>query len=373
MLQLGNVKVEDVSSAGKLVSTLYQRQSSAVHAASVGSPLTYYMHHKGGCPEVALPNIPNVGYPLGHDTGTTYMDRVDSAGDDEPCGNPRLTTVAAYYRPVGSWASGEPVGQALPIGSKIDATVFVTLEHPMLLQLTGYLLADGREVGLGVSPLTPVVDLLAARCRADVESCWTEVPISFETTRPVGADEVLAFQVAVRTSESTYFGYESAHATKMSITPAAGGGADGLLATITSVKNGARMKAGAARISGTARFGSAEGESLRKVLVSIDDPSFGRPISAASSDGFAHWTATLDLPPGQHVLYVRARHDRLISQADVVSIFVGGGVSKPAPTKVLGLPATGVAGQAPLGIVLLAGAGLAAAALRRRGRVSNAA
>jgi hypothetical protein len=359
-----------------LISVMHERavEQADISFEVIAKPVVpYWLHHTGGCPEFQLPSDPT-GKINPEDTGNAFMDRTDTEGDDEPCPNARATTAVAWFRPVGIWASDKPVGKYLPAGSQVDATIYVTMEHPMLLEATGFLLAGGRTVGQGASPITPVVDVAAARCRLAIEGCWAEVPISFQTTRPVAAHELLTYQVALRTSENTYFGYEGDHASRVLISPAEGAAAVDLLAVISSIKDRANLHSGTTTVSGTAHFGEFGSESLRKVEVSVDDPSFASSVAATSNDRYAHWAAKFDLPPGQHTVYVRAVQDRRSSEADAVRVFASGsgGNIAPAPQPRDDLPATGVPGRGLFGIVLLAGAGCAALALRRRARFSKA-
>lgn len=351
-----------------LISVMHDRavqQAEFTFQVTAKPVVPYWLHHTGGCPEFQLPADPT-GKVNPEDTGNAFMSRTDTEGDDEPCPNARATTMAAWERPVGIWASDTPVGKYLPAGSKVDATIYVTMEHPMLLEITGFLLAGGRTVGQGASPITPVIDVAAARCRVAIDDCWAEVPISFETTRPVAAHEILTFQAALRTSENTYFGYEGNHASRVLVSPAEGAATADLLAVISSIKDRANLKAGTTTVSGTALFGAFGSESLRKVELSVDDASFTSPVAATSSDRYAHWTATFDLPAGQHTVYVRAVQDRRTSEADAVRVFAAGSIVLPAKQSRPGLPATGVPGTGSLGIALLAGAGLAALGIGRR-------
>ncbi len=327
--------------------------ASGVAAQAGPTQPTYFLHHAGGCAAIDPPAGPDLEP---HD-GYTYMDGVDREGDDEPCPNSRATTVAAYYRPVGIWGAPGPVGVDLPAGTKVDATIYVTMDHPMLLEATGFLLAGKRIVGRGVSAPVTVVDVAAAKCAVDVESCWTEVPVSFKTDRPVGSWEILTFQVALRSSENTFFGYEGDHASRVVLTPATGSGAAGLAATITSLADGARVAPSALTVSGTARFSDVESESFRGVEMSIDDPTFSAPIAATSAKDYTSWTVSIPIPAGQHTLYVRARQDRRSSEVDAVAVFAGVSVQGTLPT-------TGVGSTAGLGLLLSAGA--AALAVRRR-------
>lgn len=361
------ISLGEVATLDGILSAIQRAQSSALSSAdfggSIASPI-YYLHHNGGCPAVAAP-AGGVVVPAGASGGFTFMDRTDRAGDDEPCPNARATTIAAYFRPVGLWASGQPVGAFLPAGTTVDAKVFLTMDHPMLLEATGVLLAGNRVVGSGASAPTPVADVLGARCRAGFDDCWTEVPIRFETSRPVGAHELLTYQVALRSSENTYFGYEGAHASRVTITPAPGAGAADLIASITSLANGASVSPGDTSVSGDASFGEVASESLRKVELSVDDLTFSNPIAATSSSDYKTWTAKVPIGPGQHRIYARAVQDRRTSAPDMVSVFAGAG-------KVLGkrqnLPATGLEDRAlvPVMLLLLAASAAGGLTIRRR-------
>jgi subtilase family protein len=362
---LGGIQMGQVLTLADALNTLQTLQAAAVQAAATaGGGVTYYLHHSGGCPLVAAPAG---GVEAGGNgtaaSGFTFMDRSDKAGDDEPCPNARATTVLAYFRPVGVWSSGEPVGSFLPAGSAVDATIYLTMDHPMLLEATGFLLAGKRAVGQGASAPTPVVDVLAAKCKADKSTCWTEVPIRFTTTRPVGAHEVLTYQVALRSSENTFFGYESGHASKVTVTPASGSGSPDLIAAITSLADGATVSSGELTIKGTAHFADQQTESLRRVELSLDDPSFTDPIPATSEKNFTSWSAKVPIASGQHRIYARAVQDRLASSPDSVRLFrpgvLGGTVGRSGP-----LPATGV-NDSPFGLVLLALSALAALGLRK--------
>jgi len=338
-------------------------------ALPAGTSIDYFLHHRGGCPEFAPPADPAGAFPH---TGYTFMDRNDTDGDNEPCPNARATTVAAYFRPVGIWASDAPVGRFLPAGSGVEATLYLTMDHPMALVASGQVLAGKRIVGSGSSEIVPVVDAAAVKCRAGLPGCWTEVPIRFATERPVGAHERLTFQVAVRSSEGTYFGYEDDHASVVSFTPAPGASGADLLAVIDSPQNLAALTSTAVSLAGSATFGDVESESLRKVEVSVDDPWFGSPIAATLGDAgelkAQPWNVVVSVPAGVHTIYVRALQDRRVSQSDAVRVTVGVqvlGIGRAA------LPATGVGGPwAGLLPVALAAAG-AAMLRRRRERASH--
>jgi hypothetical protein len=186
-------------------------------------------------------------------------------------------------------------------------------------------MATDREIGTAEGPLLPTKGV-GPICEAQGETCWTRYQFAFETTRHAFRGEQLTFQVQLLGSRSTAFGFEGAHASKVTITPApmpASGLEFG--ATITEPTEGQTVTEGMVVAGGRVAFpnlgtdptGAGDHPTRKHVDVSVDDPSFGAPIEASLDEPSGTWSAPLGrLARGAHTIYVRAAVDRTYS--DVV-------------------------------------------------------
>lgn len=262
-----------------------------------------------------------------------YMDRSDTSGDLEPCFENRVTTVIAPYRPVGIFPSSDTLDAPLPAGSLVTADVYLAGESPALVRPTGVLMATDREIGEAPGTFQPVLGTGpgGALCATVGEACWTRFTIQLRTTRPAFAGEQLTFQVGLFGTRSWAFGHEGAHASKVTIVPAAVPatgfefGAD-----IDSPADGEVVEGGTTVVAGgsyafpdqgTDPTGAGDHPVDRRVEVSLDDASFGSPTEATLDGG--SWSAPLGrVADGDHTLYVRARMGTTTSEVESVAFTV---------------------------------------------------
>jgi len=275
---------------------------------------TYYLHR-------AYSNEPDTTPSC--TSNVTFMDQENSAGDRELCFDSRITSVLAAYRPLAMYPSTSDATIAIPAGSTIQVELYTTAETPTALRPTGVFMATDRELGSGSAPPQPVVASGpgGALCATLGEACWTKFSWSFQTTRHAIAGEQLTFQVQLIGARSWTFGYEGAHASKITIIPAAIPAELDFGVTINEPAEGARLPEGGFTASGYATFpklGTTEAgdhPTTKRVDVSVDDPTFASPIQATltlNADGSAgSWSAPIPAQSiGAHTLYVRASIDR---------------------------------------------------------------
>lgn len=319
----------DVSSAEGVVAAFDVAASKLGGADAAGAGLrqvngshaqTLFLHQ-------AVAKEPDNPLSCGEDVNEKYMDAEDTAGDVEPCFGSRVTTVAAAFRPIGIWPSRTTLDAPLPAGSTVDVELYVTQENPTVLQPTGVLMATDREIGKGSGTFTPTMGSAdPAACEAMGELCWTKLTWSFQTTRPAYTGEQLTFQVALLGSRAFAFGYEGAHASKITI-EAAELPSTGLEfgVTVDTPAEGESVAAGSSVVAGgTATFpdlgsdptGAGDHPTRKRVDVSVDDPTFGNPAEADYDAESGTWTAPLGsgLGEGEHTLYARAAVDRTTSE-----------------------------------------------------------
>ena len=299
---------------------LAAQAAAAVPAQPAGTnPINYYLHRR----VAAAPGTSDCAAV----NNEQYTDRADTAGDLEPCFESRVTSVAAAYRPVGIFASTDTLDAPLPAGSRVDVNLYIAGETPSMIRPTGVLMATDREIGTGAGAFQPVLGSGpgGAACRTLGEACWTPYKFSFATTRPAFTGEQLTFQVQLIGARSWAFGFEGAHNSRISITPAPAP-ESGLEfgVTITEPTADSRPSESESVIAGgTATFpdlgedptGAGEHPTSRRVEVSVDDPSFASPIEATLNAKTGEWTAPLgDLAVGAHIVYARAAMDRSYSE-----------------------------------------------------------
>ncbi|HUQ78596.1 MAG TPA: S8 family serine peptidase [Patescibacteria group bacterium] len=270
------------------------------------------------------------------DDNEQYMDRTDSSGDLEPCFESRVTSVAAAYRPLGLFAASDTLDAPLPAGSTVYATIYLAAETPSAIRPTGVLMATDREIGTGTGGLAPVLGSgpNGAACAALGEACWTKFVVSFQTSRPAFTGEPLTFQVQLIGARSWAFGHEAGHASSVDLV-AAPMPASGLEfgATIEAPANGSTVVTGSSVVAG-GRYafpdlgsdptGAGAHPTTRQVEVSLDDPAFGRPLSATLDEASRSWSAALGTPAaGSHTVYARATMDQTRSAVASSTFTVG--------------------------------------------------
>jgi hypothetical protein len=279
--------------------------------------LTYYLHRTS---ELG-------GAGLGDESGgvcaasdSEYMTRQDTAGDREPCYGNRITSVAAAYRPIGIWAAGDTLEAPLPAGSQVTATVYLATEEAAA-EVRGVLNATDREIGRGsggVKATRPTPH--GAACQALGEQCWTRYDITFTTDRPAVAGEQLTFQAEHLGTRTWAYGYEGEHVSRVRILPAPMP-ATGLEfgATLDEVTGGKKNAPVVARGAvafpdlGSDPQGAGFHPTVEHVQVSVDDPTFARPVYAQVDPATGTWTAVLPGTGPKSVVHVRALRDRTAS------------------------------------------------------------
>lgn len=287
-------------------------------STAAGEPIVYHLHRR----VAAEPDEPTPACDA--EKNEQYMDRQDSAGDLEPCFENRVTTVAAAYRPVGIFASSDVLDAPLPAGSLVTADLYLAGETPAVVRPTAVLVATDREIGEAPGTFQPVLGSGpgGAACATLGEACWTHYAIELRTTRPAFAGEQVTFQVSLFGTRSWAFGHEGAHASRVTIVPAAVPATGFELgATITSPAAGEAVEGGTSLVAGgsyhfpdqgTDPTGAGDHPVQRRVQVSLDDPTFARAVEATLDGGT--WSAPLGRPAaGEHTVYVRALVDRTAS------------------------------------------------------------
>ena len=313
--------------------------------------LTYFLHRRFAAE-------PGKEVSCLADDNEQYMDRSDTAGDLEPCFESRITSVAAAYRPLGLFAASDTLDAPLPAGSTVYATIYLAAETPSAIRPSGVLMATDREIGTGVGDLKPVLGSGpgGAGCAALGEACWTRFVLSFETTRPAFTGEHLTFQVQLIGARSWAFGHEGSHASKIAIVaaPMPVSGLD-FGATIDEPSDGSTVVTGSSVVAG-GRYafpdlgsdptGAGDHPTTRRVEVSLDDPSFGNPITASLDEATGTWSAPLGkVSSGSHTVYARAAIDTTTS-AVASSTFNAGpdgrsSIATAPPTRLPGRRRTG--------------------------------
>ncbi|QZY28977.1 S8 family serine peptidase [Nocardioides coralli] len=319
-LGMGVSEVADVAGALKALDKVAAAEAPALTEVRGANTLTYYLHRRyAGDP----------GGEAACATGSNEqsMSRQDTEGDLEPCFESRVTSVVAGFRPLGIFPSEDELDTPLPAGSTVSVDMYLAAETPSAVRPTGVLMATDREIGTGTGAVQPVVASGpgGAACETMGEACWTRWTIEFETTRPAFIGEQLTVQIGMVGARSWAFGHEGAHASKVSIVPAevpATGFEFG--ATITEPADGATVPAGESPVAGGSYAFPDRGEDptgagdhpvTERVEVSVDDPSFGKPVEAALDPETGTWSAPLgDLAEGEHTVYARAMVDRTASE-----------------------------------------------------------
>jgi hypothetical protein len=188
-------------------------------------------------------------------------------------------------------------------------------------------MATDRELGSGQGAFLPVMGSGpgGAACAVLGEGCWTHYQFDFATTRHAFSGEQLTFQVQLIGARSWAFGFEGAHASKVTIEPApipASGLAFGV--TITEPADGSTIGEGeTVTAGGSFAFpdlgddpsGAGDHPTTERVEVSLDDPAFGSPVEATLDRNFSTWSAPLGEPAlGAHTVYARALRDGTASE-----------------------------------------------------------
>lgn len=295
----------------------YDAQRSRFDQPAPTEGFTYYLHRTS--------ELGGAGLGAGDGGACTasdseYMTREDTAGDREPCYGNRITSVVASYRPIGIWAAGDTLDAPLPAGSQVTATVWLATEQAAA-EVRGVLNATDREIGRGSGGLKPTRPTPhAAACQALGEQCWTPFEITFTTDRPAVAGEQLTFQAEHLGTRTWAYGYEGGHVSQLTVVPAAlpesGLELGATLDEITGGKKGAPFVArGAVAFPdlGPDPQGAGFHPTVEHVQVSVDDPTFARPVYAQLDPAGGTWTAELPEAGKKSVVYVRALRDRTAS------------------------------------------------------------
>ncbi len=309
--------------AGGLAALRAASESSASAAAIPASgegqqATTFYLHRR----HADAPGIPEGCSTSGNEN---YLSTSDTTGDLEPCFESRVTSVVAAFRPLGIFPSEGPATAPTPTGSRVYAEIYLAGETPSVIRPTGVLMAGDREIGRGEGSFQPVVGSGpgGTACTTLGESCWTKYVIAFETSRPAFAGEQVTFQVQMVGARSWAFGFEGAHASRVTVVAAPADDLEGLSATITEPADGSSVVESDDVLAGGAYSFPARGEdptgagdhpTTQRVEVSVDDADFGTPTVADLHADSGTWSLSLgDLATGEHTLYVRATEDKAVS------------------------------------------------------------
>ncbi len=171
-------------------------------APSAATGSTFYLHHKDEC--VATDG---------------FMDRTDSAGDDDGCGSIAPEAMSGAY--LTSFPSTVATGADLPVGSVVTGTVYLATDAPGEIEVTATLRNGTVTVGQGSSDAVlstggeGIVDFILAGTQ------YTAVPFTFTTAQAVGATDVLTMDIGITGSPTFFFGYEGDHASQFKVEPPA--------------------------------------------------------------------------------------------------------------------------------------------------------
>ena len=320
----------DVSTTQKTLAVMskFARLDLTVPSQALGSnDLRFYLHRR----VAAAPGVTGCAAT----NNESYLDTQDTAGDLEPCFESRVTSVVAAYRPLGIFPSTGTLDAPLPAGSKVNVDLYIAGETPSVIRPTGVFMATDRELGTGTGAALPVVGSGpgGAACGTLGEGCWTRYQFSFETARPAFSGEQVTFQVQLVGARSWAFGHEGAHASKITVVPAAQPAQGlGFSVRITEPANGSEVTEGKITAGGTVQFpnlgsdptGAGDHPTRKRVEVSVDDPAFGKPIEATVHHASGTWSAPLGaLSRGPHTVYARAAIDRSSYSEAASSTFTG--------------------------------------------------
>ncbi|MEA2621285.1 MAG: hypothetical protein QOH61_195 [Chloroflexota bacterium] len=339
---LDGMNVSKVLGSMKALRKTAEVTRGTVGRQTLGSDsLTYFLHR-------VVSREPSSTVECGAEHNELYMDTRDTNGDLEPCYEARVTTIAAAFRPVGVFASSVELDAPLPAGSHVAVTLYVAAENSTVIRPSGTLLATDREIGTAAGTAGPVIGTGtgpgsnaqgnelpdSGGCKAAGELCWTRFDIAFDTTRPAFSGENLTFQVSLVGTRAWAFGFEGAHASKVSIDPAplpATGFEFGV--TISSPAAGASPTQGSTLMAGGQVAFPDQGSdptdagdhpSVQKVQVSLDDATFFHPVKATIDSATGTWSAELGKATlGSHTLYARAVKDRTVSKVTSSAFSVG--------------------------------------------------
>jgi hypothetical protein len=314
--------VSDASAAVKALQKAASLSAPAPQAVTGQNAIAYHLHR-------TYAGHPDEKPACSTTSNEQSMSRSDTTGDLEPCFESRVTSVVAAFRPLGIFASSDVLDAPVPAGSTISVDLFVAGETPSAIRPTGVLMATDREVGRGEGAVGAVLGSgpAGAGCGALGEACWTRFTLSFETTRHAFTGEQLTFQVGLLGARSWAFGFEGAHASKVSIAPAAVPAAGFEFgATVTEPADGSAVPAGQPLVAGGSfafpnqgsdPTGAGDHPVTRRVEVSVDDPAYGGTVIEATLDEESGtWSAPLGaLGEGEHTVYARARVDQRVSEA----------------------------------------------------------
>jgi len=284
------------------------------------SSLTYFLHRQ-------LSAEPGTATGCAETNNEKYMDRTDRVGDLEPCFDSRVTSVVAAFRPVGIFAAADTLDAPLAAGSTARVDLYMAGETPSMIRPTGVLMATDREIGTGQGAFMPVIGSGpgGAACATLGDACWTHYQFEFATSRHAFTGEQLTFQVQLIGARSWAFGFEGAHASKVTLVPAelpASGLEFGV--TVTEPADGSTVRA-SERVTagggyafpdlGSDPNGAGDHPTTQRVEVALDDPSFASPVEASLDEASRTWSVPLGkLELGEHIVHARAVTDGATSE-----------------------------------------------------------
>ncbi|HEV8361455.1 MAG TPA: PKD domain-containing protein [Candidatus Thermoplasmatota archaeon] len=348
-LDLGQATLADLEDDAAM-SAMWAR---AFKTLGMASPVveSYWLHHTGGC--------------AGAEGERAFMDRADSAGDDDGCGGAGTPPVfGELVAPAEVFPSDVPT-VGFPAGATVSGTVYIDYVHPGAPIVQVVLRADGAEIGRSAEMQPPSLGgfgLLG----------YTAYPFAFVTTAAAPAGAQLQLDVFITGSESFFFGYEDPNASSFTITASDGGsGGETLAASISAPSDGAsfdKATTSSVAVAGTATFppsGSPDRVWLRydgtpdtcgpRYLSLEDGPDAGNGchktfgVAGGLLDLFDDFPADFDpvaLQPGGHVtgkLYFEADG---VSPAQVIVVLKGDGVTLGSETLEFVVVSGGEAGAA---------------------------
>ena len=224
--------------------------AARTEALTSGEGSAYFLHHRGGCVDGAVPG--------------PFMDRANTDGDDDGCG--AVGTAGITGSEAARFPSAAPVTDALPADSLVEGVLYLQTDAPAPLTVVANLFADGQAVGTGTSETVLAPGLVGPVAGVvDGSSGWLALPLTFETSAPIVPGQSLELAIALDTTASWYFGFEGDHASGFTITPStsSGGGPGDLAVAITDPASGASIDPAATpdlAVTGTATFPASAGE-----------------------------------------------------------------------------------------------------------------
>lgn len=269
-------------------------------------------------------------------SNVTWMDSDDTGGDLELCFDNRATSVLAAYRPLAMFPTTADSTIAVPAGSDVFVELYAAGETPTALRPTGVLMATDRVLGSGAAAPQPVLGSGpgGALCETMGELCWTKFTWQFQTTRHAIPGEQLTFQVQLIGARSWAFGYEGAHASRITIVAAPAPSSLEWGADFAEPADGSKIPdrtpftaSGFVRFPALGTTEAGDHPADKKVYVSVDDVTFTNSTEANMTLGedetSGSWSAPVGgLEPGTHTIYAKARLGDIDSEVTSVTVTV---------------------------------------------------